>query len=155
MLKLYFRCLMIHSRQGSPNSFVGDTILFCKWAKTLCATLFVKIQPKGIRQLVVCLGRRRNKYGIETILRVMKWRPRGGMEPDVRLFDESYPVEAPPHLTIPSRPSRRLSPYLWGESKVRHKTQSIRQVAGEYGVSHETIRRTLSAMDHQTPKVEL
>ena len=76
-------------------------------------------------------------------------RPRGASKPHVILSIETYPVLAPFCLTIPSRPSRKLSPYLWSEIVARHKTESLRALAGEYGVSHEAIRRTLAAMQSQ------
>lgn len=36
----------------------------------------------------------------------------------------------------------------WPEILERGKTKSLRQIAKEYGVSHEAIRRTLKAVTH-------
>jgi hypothetical protein len=39
----------------------------------------------------------------------------------------------------------KLKPSLWSELLERHKAQSLRQLAKEYGVSHEAVRRALIA----------
>lgn len=82
------------------------------------------------------------------------WRPRGGLQPHVRPSDETYPVEAPLYLTISYRPSRRLLPHLWSEITARHGTESLRQLAKEYGVSYEAVRRTLAVIKPQTKLAE-
>ena len=40
---------------------------------------------------------------------------------------------------------QRLQPDLWREIRARHKMRSLRELAAEYGVSHEAVRRTLEA----------
>jgi len=40
-------------------------------------------------------------------------------------------------------------PARWPQLREKRKTRSLRQVAGEYGVSHETIRRILRAIQYQ------
>ena len=58
-----------------------------------------------------------------------------------------YPVYAPYQVydSPPSQTNSRLPPVLHGELIERHKTHSLRQLAGEYGVSHETVRKALTA----------
>jgi hypothetical protein len=85
---------------------------------------------------------------------VLHIRPRGASKPLVILLLETYPVLAPFYLTIPSRPSRKLSPYLWPEIIARHKTESLRALAEEYGASRESVRRALvSAHQHCTASI--
>jgi len=50
-----------------------------------------------------------------------------------------YPV----FVWLPLKTTHRLSPSLWPELAERHKTESLRQLAEEYGVSHEAVRRAL------------
>ena len=40
---------------------------------------------------------------------------------------------------------RRLRPEVWPEVRRRTQTESLRQLAAAYGVSHETIRRIIQA----------
>ena len=61
-----------------------------------------------------------------------------------------YPVFA----DIPTNTRLRIPPYLWPELAERHKTESLRQLAKEYGVSHEAIRRTLAVIRPQTKLAE-
>jgi DNA-binding GntR family transcriptional regulator len=56
------------------------------------------------------------------------------------LFVDIFPVNAPiSHKGKHKLPTSICSDVIEG----RHKTQSLRQLAKEYGVSHETVRRTL------------
>jgi hypothetical protein len=53
-----------------------------------------------------------------------------------------YPV-----LTVPTvKPRGKLPPSVLAELAERLKFGSLRQVANEYGVSYETVRRTLKAV---------
>ncbi len=56
-----------------------------------------------------------------------------------------YPVYAPyqVYASPPSQTNSRLPSVLHGELIERRKTHSLRQLAREYGVSHETIRNAL------------
>jgi hypothetical protein len=57
-----------------------------------------------------------------------------------------YPVCAPYQIYSPSPKlvNSKLPPELHGELIERRKTRSLRRLASEYGVSHETIRSTLN-----------
>jgi hypothetical protein len=57
-----------------------------------------------------------------------------------------YPVKAPPHLLINWQ--GKISPALWLEVVEKHKTKGLREVAREYGVSYESVRRMLAAAPH-------
>ena len=56
-----------------------------------------------------------------------------------------YPVRAPyrVYTSPPSSINSKLPPVLLGELIERRKTHSLRQLAREYGVSHETIRKAV------------
>ena len=56
-----------------------------------------------------------------------------------------YPVYAPyqVYASPPSPINSKLPPVLHGELIERRKIHSLRQLAREYGVSHETIRNAL------------
>lgn len=83
-----------------------------------------------------------------------KWRPRGGSEYHVRLSIETFPVMAPLYLTVPDRPSRKLPPSLWPEVVARHKGKSLRELAEEYRVSRESVRRVLISAGVQDGNTE-
>jgi len=57
------------------------------------------------------------------------------------LAGEFFPVNAPAHLTAIWAGSIKLD--QWPELVEKCKTGSLRQVARQYGVSHEAVRRTL------------
>jgi len=57
-----------------------------------------------------------------------------------------YPV----FTDIPTNTHFRIPSYLWPDLAKRHKTESLRQMAKEYGVSHEAIRQTLAVIRSQT-----
>ena len=65
---------------------------------------------------------------------------RGGMQ---YLADEFFPVNAPARMIFVWTGS--IKPNRWPELVEKCRTRSLRQVAREYGVSHETVRRTLKA----------
>ncbi len=56
-----------------------------------------------------------------------------------------YPVYAPyqVYASPPSPINSELPPLLYGELIERRKAQSLRQLAREYGVSHEAVRLAL------------
>ena len=60
-----------------------------------------------------------------------------------------YPVQAPAQLLTSWR--GKLPSYLWCEVSERRKTKSLRQLAKEYGVSHEAVRRALAAQKSKLP----
>ncbi len=59
-----------------------------------------------------------------------------------------YPVQAPIQLRIVWRGKLSLSE--WPEIISRHRVDSLRQLAMHYGVSHESMRRTLVAARNKT-----
>ena len=58
------------------------------------------------------------------------------------LADEFFPAYAPAHLTVVWTGS--IQPSQWPELVEKCKTGSLRQLAKEYGVSREAVRRTLN-----------
>jgi hypothetical protein len=56
-----------------------------------------------------------------------------------------YPVNAPSTLITHHLWRGRISGAVWPELVKRHKVESLRKLAKEYNVSHEAIRRTLTA----------
>ena len=65
-------------------------------------------------------------------------------------FPSHYPVPAPPAEPEPTPPPRqqrpRLSPALWPAIAERAHHESLRVLAAEYAVSHETIRAVVRRM---------
>ena len=66
-----------------------------------------------------------------------------------------FPVNAPDYLVVGWNGKITIS--LLPELVQSRKTESLRQLANEYGVSHEAIRRTIaraknSALDKKLPK---
>jgi len=61
-----------------------------------------------------------------------------------------YPV----FVSLPFRTTHKLPSFLWPELAERHETESLRELAKEYGVSHEAIRRTLAVIRPQTKLAE-
>jgi DNA-binding winged helix-turn-helix (wHTH) protein len=75
-------------------------------------------------------------------------RPRRDSGPEVQYI--AYLVEALCQLSPNLIVSRyRLHPSLWPEVAQRHTTHSLRQLAREYGVSHEAVRRTLKVAEQE------
>ena len=70
-----------------------------------------------------------------------KWRPRGDLNRHVQYIAYLLEVVCPYQMPIISR--CKLSPDLWPKLAGRHRTQSLRGLAKEYGVSHESVRRAL------------
>jgi len=77
----------------------------------------------------------------------------GGIRDLMQYLPGFYPVYAPTYFTVTW--NGKLSISTWPKIIEQFNTRNLRSLAREYGVSHETIRRTLSAMDSQTPKAEL
>ena len=72
---------------------------------------------------------------------VLHMRPRGGLE---LLLPENIYVGLYPIYVAPRISSRHNLPAsLWPKLAERHKTESLRKLAEEYGASHEAVRRTL------------
>jgi hypothetical protein len=69
--------------------------------------------------------------------------PDGGRASMQYLAGEFFPVNAPVYLTAIWTGS--IQPNQWPELVEKCKTKSLRQLAKEYGVSHETVRRTIKA----------
>ncbi len=57
-------------------------------------------------------------------------------------------------VSVPFRSGHKLLPSIWPEVAERHKTESLRQLAKGYGVSHEAVRRTLAVIKSQTKLAE-
>jgi len=67
-----------------------------------------------------------------------------------------YPVCAPYQIYSPSPKlvNSKLPPELLGELIERRETHSLRQLAREYGVSHEGVRLALLRADHPNTSAE-
>ncbi len=74
-------------------------------------------------------------------------RPRWGSGSYLQYLDQGlFPVVS----QIPINGSLKVPEHLWPELVEQHKTKSLRQLAKQYGVSHEAVRRTLAAaLDRQ------
>jgi len=57
-----------------------------------------------------------------------------------------YPVFASNH----TKTNLKLPASVWPDLIEHHKTKSLRQLAKEYGVSYETVRRTLQVVKLQS-----
>jgi len=70
-------------------------------------------------------------------------RPRWGSNPNVpeNLAEGLYPV----YVSSIIEWRGKLQPAQWPQLMEKSRTKSLRQVAREYGVSHESIRRILNA----------
>jgi len=86
---------------------------------------------------------------------VLLMRPRGDWNSYLQYRDIGlFPVYTPAVLAARSR--GKLPGPLWPAFTERHKTESLRQIAKEYGVSHEAVRRAIarakgSAADKELP----
>ena len=77
--------------------------------------------------------------------------PRGlGLLLPENIYVGLYPIYVAPRIN--SR--HKLPVSLWPEIAERRKSQSLRQLAGEYGASHEAIRRTLAAIQSRVQVTE-
>jgi len=62
------------------------------------------------------------------------------------LFDGFFPVNAPTNLIIIW--TGKIQPSIWPELVEKCKTRSLRQVARQYGLSLETVKRIRMACDN-------
>jgi len=74
---------------------------------------------------------------------VLSKRPRGDLNPYLQYLEIGlFPVCTP---AVPAvRSKGKLPSRLVPELTERHRIQSLRQLANEYGVSHEAIRRAIA-----------
>lgn len=80
----------------------------------------------------------------EFVNKSLKMRPRGDSNSYLQYLEFGlFPVYAPVTSVVKSK--RKLPISLRSHLCERHKTKSLRQLAKEYQVSHETMRRTLGA----------
>ena len=69
----------------------------------------------------------------------MKWRPRGALGSEVQL---AYLVEVLcPQIKDIRMTRLGIHPSLWGKVIKKRKHNTLREIANEYGVSYETVRR--------------
>ena len=74
---------------------------------------------------------------------VLEKRPRGDSNPYLQYVEIGlFPVYTPAILVV--RPKGKLPSALWPDLTERHKNESLRQLANEYGVSHDAVRRTIA-----------
>ena len=79
---------------------------------------------------------------MEALSKIIKWRPRGGLE---LLLPENNSAGLYPVCINPPLDSHYKIPMSkWPVLLERHKTESLRNIAKDYGVSHEAVRRTIS-----------
>ena len=62
-----------------------------------------------------------------------------------------FPVESPVTRQRPPQHRPHVDPALWPEVAERAGRESLRDLAGEYGVSHETIRTIVRRMAGNKP----
>ena len=92
---------------------------------------------------MVCFYSYRSTYG-EGVTKKYHMRPRWGSGPHVQYI--AYLVEALcPARNQLTKWTGKIDPSLWPELVYKCKAGSLRQVAQEYGVSHEAIRKVLNA----------
>lgn len=74
---------------------------------------------------------------------IPQMRPRGDSTQYVQYVEIGlFPVHIPSVIGV--GPRGKVPSLLWSELAERHNTQSLRQLAKEYGVSHEAIRRAIA-----------
>ncbi len=82
--------------------------------------------------------------GIPTAERALWGGSDGSQIREYKLSPNVYfPVESPVTPRRPAQHLPRVAPELWPEIAKRAERQSLRYLAAEYGVSHETIRTIL------------
>lgn len=74
---------------------------------------------------------------------VFHTRPRGDLNPSVQYV--AYSVELLCPLVSGTISRHRLPIGIWPELLAEQKNKSLRQLAKEYGVSYETVRRALAS----------
>ncbi len=60
------------------------------------------------------------------------------------LLEGLFPIDAPAEVKV--RWNGKVQPESWPQLTEECRTKSLRQVAGEYGVSHEAVRRMVKAV---------
>ena len=76
-------------------------------------------------------------------------RPRGDLNPYLQYLEIGlFPVCPPRAHVVKSK--AKLPSALWPELAERRKTESLRQLADEYGVSHEAVRRAIARAKDST-----
>ena len=74
---------------------------------------------------------------------LMKKRPRGDLNPYLKYLEIGlFPLYTPAVLVV--RAKGKLPSRLVPELAEQHKTESLRQLANEYGVSYESVRRAIA-----------
>jgi hypothetical protein len=76
--------------------------------------------------------------------------PGGDRSPMQYINTGWYPVYAPPSPVV--KWAGKLPVALWSEVSERHRIESLRSLAPEYGVSHESVRRALNAAKTGLPQ---
>ncbi len=76
-------------------------------------------------------------------LKDLLWRPRWDSVPHVQYIAYLVEVLCPASNQLPKW-TRKIDPSLWSELVDKCKDWSLRQVAKEYGISHEAVRRTIN-----------
>ena len=78
---------------------------------------------------------------------VLLMRPRGDSNPYLQYLEIGlFPVGTPAVSVVRSK--GKLPSRLVPELTERHRTQGLRQLAREYGVSHEAIRRAIARVEN-------
>ena len=71
-------------------------------------------------------------------------RPRGGLASHLQYLERGlFPVHAPTSPVV--NPRRKIPGSSLPELVERHRTASLRALAKEYGVSYETVRRSIES----------
>jgi hypothetical protein len=71
------------------------------------------------------------------------WRPRGDSNPNVQYIAYLLEILCPPRARLIIS-HYKLPATFWSELAMHHKTSSLWELAKEYGVSHESVRRSLA-----------
>jgi len=118
--------------------------------QTCCGGKNRKVSDFSVSDLSVGKGSlwyrvRLNRYGEDTIFVrvIVRWRPRGAHGSEVQLTAYIVEILCPQVNEIGVIP-RKLSASQQAEVTKNPSKKSLRQLAKEYGVSHEAIRRTIN-----------
>ena len=103
----------------------------------------LEVLRQPIEEKVVTISR---AQGMEVTRKidVVHSDPDRSRDPTQYLFEGWYPVYVPQGLCADGSANSKLPSEVWSELADRHKTHSLRGLAKEYGVSHETVRRMLA-----------
>jgi len=101
-----------------------------------------KFGPDRRRDFVPSPKRIGENYWVKTELKVTKMRPRGALGSELQL---AYLTEVLcPQIAEIYITRFGIHPSMHGEVIEKSKCQTVRGIANEYGVSHETVRRTVN-----------